>query len=95
MANSLATPGAQSAPVQDAMPQSPPPLPSQEWFTGAGGQQQGPFDPAGLAEQARTGALTRETLVWKAGMAKWAPAGQVPELAGVFGSTPPPLPPQS
>jgi membrane protease subunit (stomatin/prohibitin family) len=72
----------------------PPPLPSAEWYLGVGGQQQGPYDLAGLSTQARGGALTGGTLVWKAGMAQWLPAQQVPELSGVLASTPPPLPPQ-
>jgi hypothetical protein len=73
----------------------PPPLPQPaQWFTGAGGVQQGPFDAAALAGQAAAGTLTRETLVWKEGMAGWVAAGQVPELAPVFGAVPPPLPPQ-
>jgi membrane protease subunit (stomatin/prohibitin family) len=73
----------------------PPPLPrAAQWFTGAGGVQQGPFDAAALARQAGAGTLTRETLVWKDGMAGWVAAAQVPELAGLFGAVPPPLPPQ-
>jgi membrane protease subunit (stomatin/prohibitin family) len=77
-------------------PAGPPPLPPQEqWYMGANGQQLGPFDQAGLAGQARGGTLTRGTLVWKNGMAAWTPAEQVPELAGLFASIPPPLPPQS
>ncbi|WP_037907127.1 SPFH domain-containing protein [Actinacidiphila yeochonensis] len=72
----------------------PPPLPQQaQWFTGAGGVQQGPYDLAALAQQVGTGALTRETLVWKDGLAGWLAAGQVPELGGLFGAVPPPLPP--
>jgi membrane protease subunit (stomatin/prohibitin family) len=92
-----APPAQQSAPPaqQSAPPAGPPPLPVQEqWFVGANGQQQGPFDRAGLAAQARSGTLTRATLVWKNGMAQWTPAEQVPELAGLFASMPPPLPPQ-
>uniref|UniRef100_UPI0005254158 SPFH domain-containing protein n=1 Tax=Catenuloplanes japonicus TaxID=33876 RepID=UPI0005254158 len=75
-------------------PAGPPPLPgtAAEWFVGVGGQQQGPFDLAGLG---RVDGITRETLVWKAGMAAWTPAGQVPELAPVFANVPPPLPPQA
>jgi membrane protease subunit (stomatin/prohibitin family) len=74
----------------------PPPLPVQaQWFIGAGGQQQGPFDAAGLAGQAASGVLTRATLVWKADMAQWTEAGQIPELTQLFAATPPPLPPQS
>ncbi|GAA0274191.1 SPFH domain-containing protein [Cryptosporangium japonicum] len=73
----------------------PPPLPAQaQWYLGVGGQQAGPYDQAALAAQVASGALTRSTLVWKTGMAQWVPAEQVPELAGVLGSVPPPLPPQ-
>jgi membrane protease subunit (stomatin/prohibitin family) len=71
----------------------PPPLPAvDQWYLGVGGQQRGPFDLGGLSAQISGGTLTLATLVWKTGMAQWAPAGQVPELAGLFGSTPPPLP---
>ncbi|MDG4833816.1 SPFH domain-containing protein [Solwaraspora sp. WMMD1047] len=73
----------------------PPPLPTQEqWYAGIGGQQQGPFDRAGLAERVSGGAVTGTTLVWKAGMAAWTPAGELPELAPLLASAPPPLPPQ-
>jgi membrane protease subunit (stomatin/prohibitin family) len=96
MANSL-RPGQPAAP-QSPAPQSPPaagppPMPqTQQWYLGVGGQQQGPFDQAGLAAQVSGGALTPATLVWRAGMAQWTPAQQVPELAGLFGAVPPPLP---
>ncbi|HEX8628111.1 MAG TPA: SPFH domain-containing protein [Catenuloplanes sp.] len=71
----------------------PPPLPARDqWYVGAAGQQQGPYDLAGLAAQVGTGVLTSATLVWKAGMAQWTPAREVSELAQVMGSTPPPLP---
>jgi hypothetical protein len=73
----------------------PPPLPRPaQWFVGVGGVQQGPYDTAALAGLASGGTLTRETLVWREGMAGWAAAGQVPEVAPVFGAVPPPLPPQ-
>jgi hypothetical protein len=58
-----------------------------------GGQQVGPFDLAALQQYVQSGQLTRETLVWKQGMANWTAAGQVPDLSGLFGATPPPLPP--
>jgi membrane protease subunit (stomatin/prohibitin family) len=75
---------------------TPPPLPTEnQWYVGIGGQQQGPFDLNGLAGQVSGGAMTRSSLVWKNGMAGWVPAGEVPELAQLFGSVPPPLPPQS
>ena len=81
------------APAPAAAPAGPPPLPTQaEWYLGAGGQQQGPYDLSGLAGQVGGGVLTRATLVWKTGMGAWLPAEQVPELAQLLASTPPPLP---
>jgi len=73
----------------------PPPLPGQDaqWYLGVGGRQEGPLTTAALADQARSGALTPATLVWKAGMAGWTAAQEVPEVAAVFGAVPPPLPP--
>jgi hypothetical protein len=92
-AASLNAAGQSTAPPPTA---GPPPLPQQtQWYAGIGGVQQGPFDLNGLAGQVRSGAITPGTLVWKQGMAQWVPAQQVPELADVFGSVPPPLPPQS
>ena len=77
-------------------PAGPPPLPQQtQWYVGANGQQLGPFDMAGLGQQVASGVLTPASLVWHAGMAQWTPASQVPELGGLFGATPPPLPPQA
>jgi len=72
----------------------PPPLPTEnQWYAGINGQQQGPFDVNGLAGQVSGGTVTRGTLVWKAGMSGWVSAGEVPELAQLFGAVPPPLPP--
>jgi membrane protease subunit (stomatin/prohibitin family) len=101
MAQSLGQPDAggsgpaagQGQPAGQA-PGGPPPLPQQaQWFLGVGGQQQGPFDTDALAAQARAGALTPTTLVWKNGMTAWTPAQDVPEVAAVLGAVPPPLPP--
>ncbi|MBB6174820.1 membrane protease subunit (stomatin/prohibitin family) [Nocardiopsis mwathae] len=79
---------------QHGGPAAPPPLPPQEqWYIGANGQQLGPFGPADLSAQVGSGALRPDTLVWKTGMQQWVPAGQLPELARLFGPTPPPLPP--
>nr|WP_244879743.1 SPFH domain-containing protein [Micromonospora aurantiaca] len=91
--------GAATQPPQPAATQpaatEPPPLPDQaQWYVGVGGQRQGPYDLGALAEQANAGALGADTLVWRTGMAQWQPAGQVPELASVLASVPPPLPPQ-
>ncbi|MFI7302876.1 SPFH domain-containing protein [Micromonospora aurantiaca] len=94
MGPGAATQPAQPAPAQPAAAE-PPPLPGQaQWYVGVGGQRQGPYDLGALAEQANAGALGADTLVWRTGMAQWQPAGQVPELASVLASVPPPLPPQ-
>ncbi|MBT3380973.1 MAG: SPFH domain-containing protein [Lentisphaerae bacterium] len=83
--------GAAQAPQQPGA--MPPPLPQQaQWYAAVGGQQTGPFDPAALQQQIQQGRIATDTLVWKQGMASWTAAAQVPELAGLFGSMPPPLP---
>ncbi|HEX6751936.1 MAG TPA: SPFH domain-containing protein [Longimicrobium sp.] len=74
---------------------TPPPLPQQSsYFVAVDGQQTGPHGMDALRQQAGAGALGRDTLVWKQGMAAWTPAGQVDELASLFAAVPPPLPPQ-
>jgi hypothetical protein len=70
---------------------APPPLPA-AWHVAENGQPVGPVPLAQLGEWVASGRLTRQTLVWSGGMAQWAPAGQVPQLAGLFPSTPPPVP---
>ncbi|GLY64443.1 antifreeze protein, type I [Amycolatopsis taiwanensis] len=98
MAAGLAQPAPAAQPPAPA-PQptsAPPPLPTtDQWYLGANGQQLGPFDHGALAAHVADGTLTPATLVWKTGMAGWVPAAQVPELATLLGSTPPPLPPQA
>ncbi|WP_093785268.1 SPFH domain-containing protein [Actinacidiphila guanduensis] len=91
-----AAPAAAPAPAPAPAVATPPPLPQPaQWFVGIGGTQQGPYDAAALAGLAGAGSLTRETLVWKDGMAAWQPAAQVPDLGGLFAAVPPPLPPQA
>ena len=78
---------------------APPPLPTISYFAAIGGAQAGPFDANGLRAQMSSGGLTRDTLVWKPGMATWTKASDVPEVAMLFGpppvpmGAPPPLPP--
>ena len=81
--------GAMAGAMQTA---TPPPLAGQ-FYAAIGGQQAGPFDLQALRAHAASGALTRDTLVWRQGMAGWTPAGQVTELAALFAAAgPPPLP---
>src|SRR5262249_19315814 len=96
MAGNIGT--AMQAPAQTTSPGGaavPPPLPSAvSFYIELDGQQAGPLDVATLSERARKGLFTRQTLVWKQGMASWAAAETVPELQGVFAAVPPPLPPR-
>jgi membrane protease subunit (stomatin/prohibitin family) len=91
MFGGMQQPQQQQAPAQGG---APPPLPQAAGFYVAmGGQQAGPFDLNALQQHVQSGQLTKETLVWKDGMANWTAAGQVPELSNLFGAAPPPLPP--
>ncbi len=90
------TQGMAQPPAAPAPGAVPPPLPTAaQYYIGVNGQQLGPFDEAGLRAQASSGALTTQTLVWKAGMAGWVPASQAPEVAKILVSVPPPLPPRA
>jgi membrane protease subunit (stomatin/prohibitin family) len=70
--------------------QTPPPLPG--YFAAIDGKQAGPYDVEGLRRKAMAGEISRDTLVWKAGMTDWTRAGAVPELEELFRNVPPPLP---
>ena len=70
----------------------PPQIPAQ-WHVAAGGRATGPFTLLQLAEEAASGRVTPGTLVWTPGLAAWAPASSVADVASLFGRTPPPLPP--
>lgn len=72
----------------------PPPMPTVQYFTAINGQQAGPFTLQQLQLLVGSGRLTRQTYVWKQGMANWEYAENVPEVASLFSAnTPPPPPP--
>ncbi len=86
--------GAMNQPQQQqSSPAPPPPPPALQFHVSIGGQQQGPYDINTLQQMVGQNQLTKETLVWRAGMANWVAAGQVPELANLFAPPPPPPPP--
>ena len=69
---------------------TPPPLPQQasaSFFIAVDNKQSGPFAVNDLG-----GRITRDTLVWRQGMAQWTRAADVPELKSLVESMPPPLP---
>lgn len=79
--------------VQGGM-NTPPPMPNVQYFTAVNGQQAGPFTIQQLQVLVSNGQLTKQTYVWKQGMANWDFAENVPEVASLFGTnTPPPPPP--
>jgi membrane protease subunit (stomatin/prohibitin family) len=68
----------------------PPPPAGGVWHIAVNGQTLGPFGLSQLAQAVQQGQVTATTSVWSAGMAGWQPAGQVPQLATLFGPPPPP-----
>jgi membrane protease subunit (stomatin/prohibitin family) len=76
--------------VQGAGASTPPSLPA--WHVVERGTSVGPLDFAALAAAIAAGRVSRETLVWTAGMAAWEPASKVTALQALF---PPPPPPQA
>jgi hypothetical protein len=75
-----------------APPPVPPPVPTISWYVAVNGQQNGPFTNDQLSQMVTQGALKRDTLVWKQGMASWVQAGNITELSVIFANLPPPLP---
>ncbi len=76
-------------------PQPPPPpgMVAEYHIVGSDGKQSGPYNMQQLKQMVSHGMLTRETYMWKQGMAAWDYAGNVPEVAGLFAAVPPPPPP--
>ena len=92
MANQMGQSMGQQQPAQ--APAGPPPLPAQkQYYVAIEGQQSGPYDKNALKQQAQSGRVSRNSLVWCEGMAGWSKAGDVSELSSIFSSVPPPLPP--
>lgn len=77
---------------QQQMPQTPPP-PTVQYSVSVNGQSYGPYNMQQLQQMVQSGQLTANSYVWKQGMANWDMAGNVAELAPLFGSVPPPPPP--
>ena len=72
----------------------PPPPGMSQYMIYDNGQQTGPFSIPQLQQMVAAGTLTKQTYVWKNGMANWELAGTVAELGSLFvTNTPPPPPP--
>lgn len=77
----------QNASAPQTAPQTmvPPPIPTVAYHVAVDGKAAGPFDMATLTAMATGGTFTKDSLVWKQGMAEWTAAGKLDELASVFG----------
>jgi hypothetical protein len=60
------------------------PDPEGVWYYAVGDDRRGPADLDQLRKAVRDGTLTRDSLAWRAGMADWIPAGQIPALRKIF-----------
>jgi hypothetical protein len=89
----VSTNGGATATPLVAAPIAPPPLPQAQWFLGINGQQDGPHTVEAVRAKIAEGVVTKDTLVWKPGLANWERAESVPEIAVLFAPVPPPLPP--
>jgi len=72
---------------------TPPPPPQIQYSVSVNGQTAGPFNWQQLQQMVQNGQLQKNTHVWKQGMSGWEVAGNVQELASLFGAVPPPPPP--
>ena len=69
--------------------QTPPLIPQDGYNVVINGQSTGPCDMENLRELISDGQITKDTLVWKTGMANWEKAGDVQDLSAIFNMTPP------
>ena len=69
--------------------------PVDAWYYGDGEQQHGPLSIEELKKFASSGWLQPDDLLWKRGMAEWAPAGQIDGLSPAWPEPPaqPAVPP--
>lgn len=73
----------------------PPPLPQEvTYFVYVKGQQLGGQTVQDITSMLIQGSINGDTLAWHAGMAKWDKISNIPELASILGTIPPPIPPQ-
>jgi membrane protease subunit (stomatin/prohibitin family) len=78
---------------QPAAGEAPPPPPVDKvWHVAEGDETRGPFSQADLAAMGGRGELRHDSHVWTPGQDGWRRAGDVPELAQLFATQPPPPP---
>ena len=93
MAGRMMQPGGMGGMPGTGGPGLQPPVLPTAWHIAVNGQTQGPFTGEQLAAGIASGQVNKQTLLWSAGMSGWQAAGQIPQLATVFGPAVPPPPP--
>ena len=77
--------GPPALPAAESVEVTPPPLPVlPAYYVGIAGKPVGPLDEAALREKVASGDLDEDSLVWTEGMADWAPAADVTEIAALL-----------
>lgn len=61
-------------------PRAPEGFPEQEWYFAEEGSQLGPFPWQEIYQEARSGRIKAETMVWVSGLPEWKPAREIPSL---------------
>jgi membrane protease subunit (stomatin/prohibitin family) len=84
--------GNQMSGMMNSINQTPPPLPNVQFHIALNGQKEGQFSIDQLKQLIATGQFTKEHHVWKEGMTAWELANQIPEIAQLFSTIPPPPP---
>ena len=72
--------------------QNPPPPPVVAVYHVLINNTQYQYDLSAIRQYIQNGQITRDTLIWKAGMAQWAKAGDCSEFQNLFSIVPPPPP---
>lgn len=81
-----------SQPQMPSQQMAPPPPNTVAYMMSVNGQQYGPYNMQQLQQMVQSGQLTPQSYLWKQGMANWEMAGNIQELATLFGAVPPPSP---
>lgn len=84
--------GNQMGGMMSNMNNTPPPPPVVAFHIALNGQQSGPFNLEQLKQFIQSGQFTLNHHVWKEGMSAWELVSNIPELAILFSSIPPPPP---
>ncbi len=82
-----------SAGAPPAFAPPPPPVPNVSYHVVINNQAAGPFDGLTLSQMYAAGQITKESFVWKNGMANWVPLNTVSELSFLYAPPIPPVPP--